>query len=92
MHRSTLSGSAPDGSKLTFRAVCSDLPDGVFVAGLRSEEDKEPHLLWHEQLWAWRPGGYEKSTVTPEGRTVAVLTPRSIVNALGAGFVPAVAL
>ena len=82
----------PDGTKPTYRSICSDLPDGVFVAGVGSEGDEEPHLLWEGQLWAWRPGGYEETGFRAADQTVDVLTPRSTVNALAEGFLPAVAL
>jgi hypothetical protein len=80
---------APDGSKVTFSAVCGDLPDGVFV--VRPDEWDEPLLLWKERLWAWRPGGYEKRDRVRAAGVVDVLTPRPTVNALH-GYVPSVAL
>jgi hypothetical protein len=72
----------PQRSKQNFRAALADLPDGVLVA-LR----EDAHLLWRGHLLAWSPGGYTKSLPAPKVE-VAVLTPRSTINAIRTGYVP----
>jgi hypothetical protein len=74
-------------SKQTFTAALQDLPDGVFVTG---EALGEPiYLIWGGRLWEWSPGEYQRKG-SPRGRDVHVLTPRSTVEAIRAGYTPEV--
>ncbi len=75
----------PDGSQRRFEANLDDLPDGIFIM-LRGRAC----LLWRGRLHTWSPGGYRDQVPRPKGETVAVLTPRSTVKAIGAGYVPEV--
>jgi hypothetical protein len=75
----------PDGSKRTFDARLDDLPDGVFVV-----QGGRARLLWKDRLLAWSPGRYRDRRPRPQGARVAVLTPRSTVAVLRAGYVPEV--
>ncbi len=74
------------GRKKTYRAALSSLPDGTIVvhAGL-------PHLIWRGQLRPWSFSGYGPGAGAAPDEEVDVLTPRSIVGAIRAGFVPQVA-
>ena len=78
----------PDRSKRTFVARIDDLPDGVFV--VRHGGAESPCLLWQGQLHTWSPGGYTRDTACDLAEEVEVLTPRSAVAAIGAGYVPEV--
>src|SRR5262249_49999814 len=78
----------PGRSKRTFRATLSELPDGVFVT--RSEGERRAYLIWEGKLLAGSPGGYERSHAPQGGEEVSVLTPRSSVDAIRAGYVPGV--
>ena len=73
-----------DGRKRTYRAALRSLPDGTMV-----EDRGAPHLLWRGKLWPWSFSGYGAG-VALTGTEVDVLTPRSIVSAIRAGFVPQV--
>ena len=64
------------------RAPLDALPDGTFV-----ELDGDPHLVLGDALLPWGPGGYAAPLPRPAS-TVEVLTPRSTVNALRAGYPP----
>jgi hypothetical protein len=75
----------PDGSKRCFEANLDDLPDGVFVM-LR----QRAYLLWKGHMLAWSPGGYCDPLPRPRREHVAVLTPRSTVEVIRAGYVPVV--
>ena len=75
----------PDGRQRTFSADVGTLPDGVFVA---LPEETVPILLWRGSLWAWAPTGYGSPRGRPSGIAVTVLTPRSTVGAIAAGYVP----
>ena len=72
--------------KVTYLKYINELPEGVFV-----ELEGEPGtswLLWNGELLSWQPEGYGKRRPTPEGAIVNVLTPRSIVNTIFAGYRP----
>jgi hypothetical protein len=75
-------------SKKTFTAALNELPDGVFVT-LPGENDTA-YLLWRSALHAWSPGGYRARLPHPKNETVTVLTPRSTVQAIRAGYIPEV--
>jgi hypothetical protein len=74
------------GRKKTYRAVLSSLPDGTMV-----EHAGSPHLIWRGKLRPWSFGGYGPGVSLAPDEEVNVLTPRSIVGAIRAGFVPQVA-
>ncbi len=58
------------------------LPEGSFVA----LEDGRAYLVYQNLLWPWQAEGYGHSLVPPRDRLVQVLTPRSIVRTLAAGY------
>lgn len=74
-----------DGSKRCFEANLDDLPDGVMVTPC-----DRAYLLWKGRLLAWSPGGYGDRLPRPKREQVTVLTPRTTVEAIQAGYVPAV--
>jgi len=74
------------GSKKTYRAVLSSLPDGTMV-----ERAGVPHLIWRGKLLPWSFAGYGPGVRAAPDEGVDVLTPRSIVGAIREGFVPQVA-
>jgi hypothetical protein len=78
----------PGRSKRTFRSAIADLPDGVFVTC--GEGGDSAHLLWQGRLLAWSPGGYTASLSPPRHGGVTVLTPRSTIGVIRAGYVPEV--
>ncbi|MFL5386060.1 MAG: hypothetical protein ACJ8GN_26395 [Longimicrobiaceae bacterium] len=67
-----------------WRAPLGTLPDGAFVA---LPGDPRPFLVLGDALLAWTPGGYTDRRARPSA-TVEVLTPRSTVEALRAGYRP----
>jgi hypothetical protein len=73
------------GGKRTYRATISSLPDGTMV-----EHSGSPHLLWGGRLRPWSFFGYGPSVDASPSKEAIVLTPRSIVGAIRAGFVPQV--
>ena len=77
---------APDRSKRSFVAALDDLPDGVNVAVAAWGE--RAHLVWGDALLAWSPGGYGERRRRPKGEAACVLTPKSTVGAIRAGYVP----
>jgi hypothetical protein len=80
----------PDRSKPTFRAKLDDLPDGVFVLG--KSDVATACLLWQDHLLVWSPGGYRRRAERRGSEEVEVLTPRSTVAAIRAGYIPHVHL
>jgi hypothetical protein len=75
----------PGGAKVTFTARLGDLPDGVFVA-----RGGAALLVAGGALWQWSPGGYTRQLPLDPAAEAAVLTPRSAVRAIAAGYRPAV--
>jgi hypothetical protein len=78
----------PDRSKRTFTADLDELPDGVFVQ--LGGPDGVACLIRGDDLLTWSPGGYTGRRPRRRGEVVSVLTPRSTVAALRAGYVPEV--
>ena len=86
LHRDRL---GPDRRPRTYETEVAGLPDGVFVAG-RELELASALLLWRGSLLAWSPAGYTRIDARPPRAAVTVLTPRSTVNAIAAGYAPSV--
>ena len=86
-HRLHAERVGPDRSKRTFRANLDELPDGVFVT--LEGQDGNAHLLLGNELLAWSLGGYGSGGPGP-GAVVTILTPRSTVAAIRAGYQPEV--
>ena len=69
-------------------ASLDELPDGVFVT--LAGANGAAHLVLGDELLAWSPGGYTGRRPRPRGEAVTVLTPRSTVAAIRAGYEPEV--
>jgi len=80
---------APGAGKVTFRARLGDTPGGTFVRYAQAGTGAQAYLVVGNQLLAWSPAGYE-AVVSPSSvsQELDVLTPRSIVAALSAGYRP----
>ena len=72
-------------TKRVYQAKLFDLPDGAFIA-----ESDRPWLLWRKKLFAWSAAAYTESRALAANRMVDVLTPRSSVALLAAGYAVAV--
>ena len=70
--------------QMRFDAPLESLPSGAMVL-----IGTQPHLVCDDHLFPWGERGYGSPSVRHRG-TVTVLTPRSTVRALGAGYLPAV--
>jgi hypothetical protein len=79
---------ARDRSKRSFTGALDELPDGVFV--VNEEWGEQAYLVWRDRLLAWSAGGYRTWRRRPKNALVRVLTPRSTVKAIRAGYVPEV--
>jgi hypothetical protein len=73
-------------TKRTFRAALHSLPNGTYIA----DDDGVARLVRDDALIEWGDSGYRRRIVRPRAGNVEVLTPRSIVEIIRAGFVPAV--
>jgi hypothetical protein len=84
LHRDRLD---PDGRPRTYLAELGSLPDGVFVvlSGVA-----EALLVWRGSLAPWSPTGYGVRRPPPRDQRARVLTPRSTVRTIAAGYLPAV--
>jgi hypothetical protein len=75
----------PGRRKRVHEEALADLPDGTMI-----REDGVPWLVWRDTLLAWTPGGYAASRPRRGRAPVTVLTPRSTVAVLRAGYDPIV--
>ena len=75
------------GQKVTFRAQLASLPGGTFVR-LADDASGPCYLVDEDRLLPWTPAGYGEPLVLPRRREADVLTPRSIVAVLSAGYRP----
>ena len=75
------------GRKITYRAQLSALPEGTFVR-LPDDSTGPLYLIDRNNLLPWSAAGYGAPMPAPKRREVEVLTPRSIVAVLSAGYRP----
>jgi hypothetical protein len=71
------------GAKVTFDAVLGSLPIGVMF-----EHQDTAYLVSPRGFLPWSFSGYGERTDMGADATVAVLTPRSVVQAFAHGFEP----
>lgn len=64
-------------------ARLGELPNGTFILN-----GEQPALVWQGRLHPFAPGGYLSPVRAEPERIVTVLTPRSTVNVLRAGYRP----
>jgi hypothetical protein len=69
------------GEKMEYEDQIDQLPSGVLI-----EMDGKAYLMFEGKGWPWTPFGYEKGVPLPAGEKVKVLTPRSVVQAIKAGY------
>lgn len=69
--------------KRTFNAPIADLPDAAYIA-----IDDRAWLLESNTLLEWSPDRYLRRRPRPRSGDVTVLTPRSLVDVLRAGYEP----
>jgi hypothetical protein len=69
--------------KVTFVARIDDLPDGVMVA-----QSGRALLTLGDHLIPWTPYGYQEKLPRHSDAQVSVLTPRSTVQVIAAGYAP----
>ncbi len=77
----------PRREKVTYEARLGELPDGAIVAHAGSED---AWLLWRGRLHRWTPAGYTDAQSAAPAGDVRVLTPRSVIRAIAAGYSPMV--
>lgn len=85
LHDDRLDGRGASQRQRTYKAKSSSLPGGVFVV-----LNGVPWLLWRDHLLEWTPAGYTTSRPAPVHGTVEVVTPKSLVAVIEAGYVPAI--
>ena len=72
-----------DGAKVLHHAPFDSLPSGTFV-----RLDGQPYLVLGDRLALWTPEGYAAPRERPRHGQAEVLTPRTLVTVLAAGFCP----
>ena len=77
------------GAKVTFRARLANLPSGTVLRYPAEAVNARPHLVIANHLLAWSPAGYTSMILhCAVSQEFDVLTPRSIVAVLAAGYRP----
>jgi hypothetical protein len=74
-------------AQLRHEAALDELPDGAFVL-----EEGQPHLVLGPDLLTWTPSGYATRNPRPAHQQALLITPRSLVAVLRAGWQPLVPL
>ena len=64
----------------------AELPNGTFI----TNDEHTAYLIWNHGLLRWSPAGYEPASQPSVQFPVRVLTPRSVVHTLAAGYVAGV--
>jgi len=86
LHAERLTSS---GQKRTYVAPAASLPDGAFVLWTADPAAAPlPYLVLGRWLLRWSPFGYDAAIPRPAGGDLPVLTPRSVVRTLAAGYAP----
>jgi hypothetical protein len=75
-------------SKPVFDAQLKHLPNGAFITF--PDQVEKAYLVWDRRLLAWSLGGYREQIVRPSEGKVLVLTPKSTIEVMRAGFLPAI--
>jgi len=71
------------GTRCTYQALLAELPAGAMV-----DIGGVPWLIYDGGLLAWTPGGYRKRPAEAPAGPVTVITPRTTVAVLAAGYRP----
>jgi hypothetical protein len=79
---------AKNRSKPVFEANLKELLNGVFIK--RDDGGEHAYLVWGKELHEWTPAGYQACLPRPRAGVVQVLTPKSMVEVIRAGYVPEV--
>ncbi|HEY5746579.1 MAG TPA: hypothetical protein VIU12_10920 [Chryseolinea sp.] len=75
------------GSKVVFEEDIHTIPNGCFVV-----YDDAAFLVLNKVLFPWSPSGYGQSITFPDVDKIRILTPKSVVNAFRAGYLPEMAV
>jgi hypothetical protein len=69
------------GEKVRYQEDLSNLPEGCLI-----DLEGSPFLVTSKGLWQWTAFGYRTLSEPPKRHMVSVLTPKSIVQSLRAGY------
>lgn len=75
------------GKKVSYEADLNTLPNGTFIWNHNG-----PYLFANKTLHRWTPFGYEEAITPASSAKVTVLTPKSVVSAFKAGYLPQIAM
>jgi hypothetical protein len=75
----------PSGEKVKYRELAGRLPPGTFIT--RDCAPRSAIVLLEDRALAWTFAGYEKLPKVVSTELVSVLTPKSVVEVIQAGYV-----
>ena len=72
----------------TYKTIFDSIPNGVmFHLG---HADAGALLKWAGRAWVWTPEGYRPGPLLNQPQPIEILTPKTIVDVIRAGYVPRV--
>jgi len=74
-----------DGTKVCYEEALGNIPNGAFA-----QHDGKAYLVWDGILHEWSPSGYTNTRQLSTDTRLQVLTPRSTVKTIQAGYRPQV--
>ena len=86
LHPERGAGRGANRHKPTFTPAFGSFPDGVMFHLL--EGDPGALLKWKGRVCAWTPERYQEGPRMDQGLRVEILTPRRVVEMIGARYVP----
>ncbi len=84
LHRERISGRGANRIKPTFTTTFGSIPDGVMFHLLEARQTAL--LKWMGLVWVWSPEGYVEVPQMDQGQSIEVLTPRTVVEVIRAGY------
>lgn len=79
---------ASAGMGTLWRVRTGELPNGSMFT--LEADDRQPWVKWDGRMHRWTASGYDRYLPVTEADPVFVITPKSIVRLLSAGFVPTI--
>ncbi len=87
-HTERVAGRGANRIKPTFTATFGSIPDGLMYH--RGEGYQVALLKWRGRAWVWSPETCQGGPWMDQGQGVEILTPRTVVDVIGVGFMPGV--
>ncbi len=88
LHPERVAGRGKHRIKPTFTAKFGSIPDGAMFH--RGQGDRMALLKWKGRTWIWSAEGYQEGPMVGQAQSCEVLTPKTVVDVIRAGYLPSV--